>query len=367
MSNDKCQMSEMARRRAQHATRRMITFGLGVASRVASLTKNPELELGVNHWQCDPASMDLSLGPMPEYVLCYLFSFLDAKSLCTVRRLSVGMFRATDHCSETLWGTLLRQDFPVGHNLEVSNHHQEYVINVKLRATDEVSNFHATRRARQSLYEYSSRFGGVIGLVCDLGYVEDARVARAISNKRRPAMSTAIVDNSNVICDFRKRGYFSGPLNFLPVDAISLEGSLPPIPGGPHRGFLGYAVDLVRLRPEHEMLRLTVLFAALKDLAVFETCADAEEARRRSGQHRLLYCALDFGDGDPVERERGLAVAHISHWGFRPLFDVEGAKHWGRAFNKGWGGVENTLLQLEKTVEDAQSSLAYIRYGGGIS
>ncbi|CAM9968094.1 unnamed protein product, partial [Choristocarpus tenellus] len=167
--------------------------------------------------------------------------------------------------------------------------------------------------------------GGVLGLICDLGYIEDSSIARAISHKRRPAMSTVIVKDTGVIYDFRKRGMYSGPLNFLPVSELlhspiespDSEGLLPTIPNGPHPGFLGYAVDLVRLRPEYEPLRLTVLYAVFKDLSVFETCVEAEEARHRSGCEHLFYCALDFGPGDVLERERGWPIAHISHWGFR--------------------------------------------------
>lgn len=231
---------------------------------------------------------------------------------------------------------------------------QQYVKNVLYRAIDEVGNLRANRRLRESLDNFtwplvwpadnssnatiysaiSSTLGnsinnsirsgtcrrndGVIGLLSDLVTVPDLRIARALSHKRRAALSTVIVDNDNVVFDFRRRGIHTGPVNFLPLSMLRLEKTtrqaplqvpflLPSSAGSPvaaadvtgersinshdgggeaddgasllplspetpvPAGFLGYAVRLLRLRPEHESLRWTVLFAVFKDLVVFET------------------------------------------------------------------------------------------------
>ncbi|CAN0099171.1 unnamed protein product, partial [Discosporangium mesarthrocarpum] len=328
----------------------------------------------------------LPLHDFPEDNLCLVFSFLDAESLCSVRRVSFVLQQVVDRNSSPLWGALCLHDFRVKiaylQSLSLCAH-QEYTKNVMMRAADERRNLLATKFVRESLEAYSSRFGGVLGLVSDLGYIEDPRIARAVSQKRRAAMSTAIVKSTSVMYDFRRRGMFSGPLNFLPIDTLLDHAdphmpphhSLPPLPGGPHPGFLGYAVELVRLRPEHECLRMTALYAVLKDLAVFETEVDAESCRQRCGRgERFFCCALDFPP-DQADQQ-GQPTPHIGHWGFRPLFEGAvcrkgpgiggaGKQEIGRSTRS--PGVEQSLAQLEARVQQARSSLAYIQYGGGVS
>ncbi|CAM9285029.1 unnamed protein product, partial [Pylaiella littoralis] len=83
-------------------------------------------------------------------------------------------------------------------------------------------------------------------------------------------------------------------------------------------GFLGYAVRLLQLRPEHEPLRWTVLFALFVDLVVFETTEQAEAVRSRVPDRRLFYCALDHpGAQDDPCPPGGRSLPHISHWGFQ--------------------------------------------------
>lgn len=224
----------------------------------------------------------------------------------------------------------------------------------------------------------------MIGLVSDLGTISDGRIARAVSHKRRAAMSTLVVTDENVIYDFRRCGLYTGPLNFLPLRTLQLEhpaptaqptggggggglgGSsmlLPPAPETPApTGFLGYAVCLVRLRPQHEFLRWTVLFALFKDMAVFETTEQAEAVRARAPNQRLFYCALDHpGAQDDPCVPGGRVLPHIGHWGFRPLF--VGGGGW---IGGGGGNVAHAAERLERTACFARSSLAFLQYGGGV-
>lgn len=240
------------------------------------------------------------------------------------------------------------------------------------RATGEAGNLRSTQRIRESLQMYSSNHGGgVIGLLSDLGMIPDLRIARAVSHKRRAAMSSAVVANEVIVYDFRCRGYFSGPLNFLPLRPLLLEGTmetaggertLPTAPEDPAPpGFLGYAIRLIRLRPEHESLRWTVLFTVFKDLAVFETTAQAEAVRERMPQGRLFYCALDHPGALDDPCQSGMApLPHIGHWGFRPLLTRP-----GRASSDGGRPemVSASAERLEKAVANARHSLAFIQYG----
>lgn len=167
------------------------------------------------------------------------------------------------------------------------------------------------------------RNGGVIGLLSDLVTVPDPRIARALSYKCRFVLSRVVVVNDNVSSSIRRRGLCTEHVEFLSLSAFRQETFLLPRPpptssgataavaaasraggrrtddGGVYRGevdaganllplapetpapagFLGYAVRLLQLRPGHESLRWTVLFALFKDLAVFETSEQVNTIR----------------------------------------------------------------------------------------
>lgn len=271
-------------------------------------------------------------------------------------------------------------------------HSQQYVKNVICRANDEAGNLRANHRLRVSLDSYSrpvtwptnngnssiiytaftsalgnsikrsradaktdvgGSTGGVIGLLSDLVTVPDPRIARALSHKRRAALSTVVVDSETVLVDFRRSGLYTGPVNFLPLSALRLEHEnltplapllmpllmpsprtatgagaaaavaaaagtggrgfgnggggwegeegknneradlLPLSPETPApTGFLGYAVRLLQLRPEHEPLRWTVLFALFVDLVVFETTEQVKSQSLNFKHIGVWYLAM---------------------------------------------------------------------------
>lgn len=275
--------------------------------------------------------------------------------------------------------------------------HQQYIKNVISRATEEAGNLNATRHIRECFQSYSSKFGyGVIGFVSDLCTIPNPRIARAVSHKRLAAMTTAVVANEDVIYDFRRSGLYKGPLNFLPLRTLQLahplSGMFVPVghedrdesallPSAPETppppGFLGYAVRLMQLRPEHELLRWTVMFTLFKDLAVFETTEQAEAVRARTPDGALFYCALDYpgAQDDPCPGGGSRwSLPHIGHWGFRPPLvggKGEGVQQLTGASrgDGGGGGAEMVGLavdRLERTACFARSSLAFLQYGGGV-
>ncbi|CAN0095368.1 unnamed protein product [Sphacelaria rigidula] len=211
-------------------------------------------------------------------------------------------------------------------------------------------------------------------------------------------MSSAVVASERIVYDFRCRGLYSGPLNFLPIRTLMLDHPgagvmlannavgggnaaaraddlLPSAPESPAPdGFLGYVVRLIQLRPEHEPLRWTVLFAVFKDLAVFETEAQGQAVKARMPNQRLFYCSLDYPGAqiDPCP-PGGVPLPHIGHWGFRPLLDgsgsagsdrggrVAGLQEWtSRAMS-----VSARVEKLERNARGAQRALAFLQYGGG--
>ncbi|CAM9399400.1 unnamed protein product [Hapterophycus canaliculatus] len=404
-----------------------------------------------------PVDPPFPLDRIPEDVQPNMLSFLPARELARIRRVSRDLLQTADRHADALWNSLGRCDFPsmasltAGTGVEGAGYlspHQQYVKNVMHRANDEVGNLRANLRLRESLDSYtwpiawprnnshaaiqvysaiSSTFGGgsgggdgndgVIGLLSDLVTIPNVRIARALSHKRRAALSTVVVHSDKVIFDFRRRGLHTGPVNFLPLSTLRLENPtplaplllpllLPPAPrntaaggnNGGHAledrrggvevegagllplapetptpaGFLGYAVRLLHLRPEHEPLRWTVLFALFKDLVVFETTEQAEAVRIRTPDQRLFYCALDHpGAQDDPCVDGARLLPHISHWGF----------HHGPAGGDGGGGIKrgegvgcvdregetvgDAIDRQERIACFARSSLAFLRYGGG--
>eukprot|EP00752_Nemacystus_decipiens_P009775 g8730.t1 len=416
------------------------------------------------HLLVEPA---FPLGHTPDDVRPNIMSFLPARELSSVRRVSREFLLVADLHAEALWGRLCRHDFPSvtpprpgagGQGRAMLSPHQQYVKNVMHRAIDEAGNLRANHRLRESLDNFTwpiawpaelstttiysaitSTFGngttnnirgdssrrndGVIGLLSDLVTVPDVRIARALSHKRRAALSTVVVEDDDIVFDFRRRGIHTGPVNFLPLSMLRQErrtplapvlmplvlpqaagnpaaaaaelagersiqgrdgaggeddeaGLLPLSPESPApAGFLGYAVRLLRLRPEHESLRWTVLFAVFKDLVVFETTEQAEAVRARVPDRRLFYCALDHpgAQDDPCPHD-GRSLPHISHWGFQRVRFGQTAGV--GAGGGGGGGVVGVLGSTGETVGDAverqertacfaRSSLAFLQYGGG--
>lgn len=121
----------------------------------------------------------------------------------------------------------------------------------------------------------SKRVEGVIGMLSDIAWVDDERVAKALSKKRYMAMRTIITRNAEVVVAFKKATTAlprEWPSSFLPLsrtmedmDVTVLDSNLV------FDGFIGYAVNLFKLRPEDEYLRRTVLWTLFRDIMVFET------------------------------------------------------------------------------------------------
>ncbi|CAM9450404.1 unnamed protein product [Phaeothamnion confervicola] len=221
----------------------------------------------------------------------------------------------------------------------------------------------------------------VVGIVGDLGWIEDEDVARAVSIRRRLALKTAVVVSHTVVGDFRRRTGHHAPFSFLPMDAIpdflrlprncdqaaavaatgaaeALAERLvrlerrPPLQAD---GFLGYAVDFFVLPPGREYLRETALHTLFRDLSVWRTAADAERWRVASGAAHIYCCSLDHPDETFSSTAEGAAAAeaasavYISHWG--PRVPVSGP---------------DKRPQLATLARNTQHALAYVVYGSGL-
>lgn len=142
-------------------------------------------------------------------------------------------------------------------------------------------------------YDYCtlSRQPGIIGLVCDIGYVEDPIVAAVLSRKRYMTMLTVLTQHEQDVHRFKKALASTHEQDmrkirsFLPVmtaRGIPVDADLERVVGSTDfhvPGFIGYAVKLIKLRNEHEFMRYTVFWGLFRDLMVFKTKATAEEYR----------------------------------------------------------------------------------------
>jgi hypothetical protein len=95
--------------------------------------------------------------------------------------------------------------------------------------------------------------------------------------------------------EFRRKENLSLPLSFLPLDMsfdIIAPGPLDlPLTSSNTPGFVGYAINLIMLRDEHEHLRMSVVWALFKDLSVFIDEKSAREAEEKIGR-QLFWCSI---------------------------------------------------------------------------
>ena len=92
--------------------------------------------------------------------------------------------------------------------------------------------------------------------------------------------------------DFKRKEGRAMPMSFLPLDMsfdLIAPGPLKlPMTPSNTPGFVGYAIHMISLREEHEHLRMSVIWALFKDLAVFATQSAAEDADRQWGKKHFM-------------------------------------------------------------------------------
>ena len=133
-----------------------------------------------------------------------------------------------------------------------------------------------------AVHTYNRKYSrGVVGLLSDIGWVSNDKLAKILSRKRFMTMHTVITETMKDVHNFKaitiNLGQ-EGPHSFLPLEALqhmhpteynTIMHNTTTAPG-----FIDYAVNLIQLRPEHEYLRWTAYYGVFRDLMVFETRAD---------------------------------------------------------------------------------------------
>lgn len=285
------------------------------------------------------------VSSLPYEVLSLLCQYLDARSLARLHGVCRPLRNAVSRASGEVWAAHVRRSFHQN-ALSPVTAYGDYVECQLRRAQIELASFQASRHVLDVVYQYISQRRGVIGLVGDLGYFENEDIARALSKKRSYALHTIVVQNEEVIADFKRRmPRFTGtPLTFFPLNAAfdimtTPYHELTPVH---YPGLLGYAVHLIKLRKEDEYLRHSLFFTIFKNLQVFETEADLQ-AYMRDTDTVPYACSLDYYQSGEDE-----VFPRFSHGGPRGYSLCDPAACQGA---------------LERHVRACVTSLAYIRYG----
>lgn len=122
---------------------------------------------------------------------------------------------------------------------------------------------------------------GIIGLVCDIAWTDSPLLSAVLSKKRYMTMTTILTNTISDVHKFKKLMNCDRIRSFLPVrstvsntidiDLLRVQANEIEFPG-----FLGYAVNLIRLLPQHEYLRYTVFWGLFRDLMVFNNRISSE-------------------------------------------------------------------------------------------
>jgi hypothetical protein len=224
-------------------------------------------------------------------MMAHVFSYLNAEEICAFR--TCGKF--TDACfhvvRDSLWQLQCVHDFGVEHlqtdqSGAITNNYAKYLHNHHAVLDHEYQHVKSLAHCYQALSIYFSRNNnchGVFGMVCDLFWADDERVAMALSRNRYWALPTIIVDTEQRVYEFKKvtsACVRNGPASFLTLSmaAQSFQDASEEyrfMDNDPRTlaipGFVGYAINLLRMKKELEFLKFTVLPILFKNLMVFET------------------------------------------------------------------------------------------------
>ncbi|PRP81795.1 putative fatty-acid-CoA ligase FadD9 (fatty-acid-CoA synthetase) (fatty-acid-CoA synthase) [Planoprotostelium fungivorum] len=168
---------------------------------------------------------------------------------------------------------------------------------------------------RNRLASEGQRQSGIIGIVSDLAYVDDERESILYAKMCGPKVQAILLDTNE---QFKK--YYnmyrnaSSAASFLSMQNVlaysgdrgrSSQGGnsdlipLQPAAGAPTDGFVGYAVNRIQLKPQHEFLRKTVFWNLLKETMVFRTLDQAQKYRSwvsSRGQRCPTLLAVEEGE-----------------------------------------------------------------------
>lgn len=296
---------------------------------------------------------------IPDDVIILVLEFLDPRSLCIAQLLETRVRKLAIYHSKYLWDRHFAvAAFTIGPNVSSDETRMVYLEARLARMERDIAHYHNSHHVRSAMYAFAHASElpfscGVIGMVGDLCMVDDERIASAISRKRNAAMTTVIVRDVGTIERFRKSGpsHTRGPSSYMPL-TTTLKMQDEPFPAVNAPGFLGYAMHLIKLRPQHEYLR-DAMYTLFRNLMVFDTMENSiafrEELTRNNpnGARKQWLVALDqFGDvvepGENIHRCVGVGRFRSEYHREEPAAQIE---------------------RLTREANSMRHSIAYMRYG----
>ncbi|KDO31797.1 hypothetical protein SPRG_03717 [Saprolegnia parasitica CBS 223.65] len=234
-------------------------------------------------------------------LMAHVVQYLDGVSIGRLQQTCHFWHAELDRYDAPVWRRLLATEFLIVHPPSTMPSVLSYIaarqdrLDAELRHTQSI----AAQSSALEAYTATEANHGIVDVFCDMCYFEDPLVGIAIAKQRFGAMAMVVVETADHVRRFRKRSTHVGPINFVPLQNPhwpSIE--LPAMDGVD--GCLGYAFDLVQMAPGHDMaLKDTVVRAILKNIAVFETRAQATTFQNAMPQH-VPTVALD-DPGAPFE------------------------------------------------------------------
>ncbi len=272
---------------------------------VSFLSKRGERKSVYKPRYCSPNSPCPFIFIFCEDVLSILALYLSVADLSALNfrcgRTLRSLFR--EGGEEGMWRSVLKRDFP-GRSpsglCSSASSSTSYLYLHTRRLEQKFYQLSSTRELAARLNSfvtsrYSNRGDELVGCVFDLIKIKDPEIARCVSLRRACAMKTVVVKSGERFLEFRRGETTGRPLSFLPLD-MSFDSIAPgpldlPLTKKKNKGFIGYVLDMIELRPEHEHLRMSVCWALFKDLAVFEDKESMEAARESLGRP-LFYATI---------------------------------------------------------------------------
>lgn len=211
-------------------------------------------------------------------------SFLEPQALCNLKAVCKFSRDEISKHSRFYWKLHCHRRFKIRDLAGEANFQIKFLSLLMKDLETRRSQLQALSRKLFCIDEYRRQGGqGVIGILSDMVWVDSESVAKAISRKRFMAMATIITSTEGVITKFKRANRNIHGLNsFMPyataahsiqdtahIDFFTRDICIP--------GLIGYVVNLLRLRPEHEYLRYSVFYIIFKNLMVFDTVSNMVE------------------------------------------------------------------------------------------
>ena len=212
-------------------------------------------------------------------IISNICSYTEPGDLMSLRCCSKHLRCCVDRLRDEYWATHL----PISSLSEKHNDCKRlYFERLFYSSQTEFRHFQSIQWYYAAIHMYNSKYtSGVVGLLSDIGWVNDDKLAKILSRKRFMTMHTVITNTMKDVHNFKAitlRLGQEGPHSFLPLEALqhmhpteynTIMNNAIETPG-----FINYAVNLIQLKPEHEYLRWTAYYGVFRDLMVFERRVD---------------------------------------------------------------------------------------------